>query len=130
MKRLICLCCMLLFLLSGCGSQTVQAENWGSFTAEKAYSCDGAFYAVQSTEEQNSIEYAVVSIYATENNERLFSFAPARASDFWGVCWEQDTYDLWIQSGDIGVLCYQYNDSRWSMVQSKIRPDNIVSKYD
>lgn len=128
MKRFLCLSFVLLFLLSGCGA--VQAEDWGSFTADKTYSYDGALYAVQSTQERDGAAYAVVSICSVQEDEVLFSFEPARALDFWGVCWEDGSYDLWIQSGDTGTLCYAYEDGRWTADPSAVRPEDIVSKYD
>lgn len=64
------------------------------------------------------------------HDEAVFSFTPARASDFWGICWETDTYNIWIQSGDIGVICYAYADGNWEVDPTAIRPDSIVSKYD
>lgn len=130
MKKLICLSFVLLFIVSGCGNQTAQTENWGSFTAEKTWSYDKEFYAIQSAEEKDSVSYIVVSICSTENNEIIDSFTPARTSDFWGVCWENDTYNLWIQSGDIGTQCYKYEDGLWNVDPSAVRPDYIQSKYD
>lgn len=129
MKKLVYICCIFLFILSGCGN-TIQAENWGSFTAEKAYSYDKEFYAIQSTEEKDGVEAVAVSVCLAESDELVFSFTPARASDFWGVCWEKDTYNLWIQSGDIGIICYRYEDGQWYADQTAVRPDYIESKYD
>lgn len=130
MKKGMCLCCVLLLILSGCGSQTQHAENWGSFTAEKTYSYDKTLYAIQETQEKDGISFVVVSVCAAENDEVLYAFTAARASDFWGICWEKETYNLWIQSGDIGVLCYQYEEGLWKVDPSAIRPDEIQSKYD
>ena len=130
MKKPILGCCILLLILSGCGNRPDPAESWGSFTAEKTYSYDKAFYALQSTEEKDGAAYVVVSVCAAGDDGVLCSFMPARASDFWGVCWERDTYNLWIQSGDIGTRCYQYETGQWSVDLSAIRPDYIQSKYD
>lgn len=71
-----------------------------------------------------------VSIIDTGNKKEVFSFIPARARDFWGICWESDSYNIWIQSGDIGVICYKCEDEIWVQDESAIRPDDIVSKYD
>ncbi len=130
MKKIICLGVSLLFILSGCRNQTDQTDKWGSFTAEKTFSYDKMFYAIQSKEEKDDVSYTVVSICSAESDEMIYSFIPARASDFWGVCWENDTYNLWIQSGDIGVLCYSYEDGLWNADSSAVRPDYIQSKYD
>lgn len=104
--------------------------QWGSFTAEKTYSYDKTFYAVQSVDEKEDVSYIVVDIYKTGNDEKIYSFSPARARDFWGICWEETTYNIWIQSADIGVLCYEYQDDCWNLNENAIRPEEIISKYD
>lgn len=125
MKKLLCLTLIVSVLLCGCQS-TLDEEEWGSFTPEKTYSYDGKFYAVQDV---NSSDIIVVSVYSSDD-ELVYSFEPARAWDFWGICWERDTYNIWIQSADIGVYCYVYKDGKWVIDYSAIRPDYIVSKYD
>ena len=73
---------------------------------------------------------AVITVYRSETNAEVFSFAPARASDFWGVCWESKSYNIWIQSGDVGILCYQFDDETWTLNENAERPADIISKYD
>lgn len=81
--------------------------------------------------EQNKRSSADVHFETSAADGQLTdSFQPARASDFWGICWEHDTYNIWIQSGDIGVLCYSYEDGKWELDTSAARPDYVVSKYD
>lgn len=58
------------------------------------------------------------------------TFEPARAADFWGVCWESDTYDIWIQLGDIGVRCYHYDKGKWTVAPNAVQPEYIFSNYD
>ncbi len=128
MKRLLYLICAMLLLVSGCGGRGTQ--DWGSFTPDKAYSHDGTLYAVQGTRESGGVTYAEVSICSAENDKVLCSFRPARARDFWGVCWESGTHNLWIQSGDTGTVCYTYKDGGWEPDPSAVRPEDIVSKYD
>ncbi len=105
-------------------------KQWSSFTAEKTYSYDESFYALQSVDKKEDASYIVVDVYKTENDEKVYSFSPARASDFWGICWEEATYNIWIQSADIGVLCYEYQENGWTLNENAIRPDEIISKYD
>lgn len=107
-----------------------ETKQWGSFTAEKTYSYDETFYAVQSVDKKEDASYIVVNVYKTENDEKVYSFSPARASDFWGICWEDTTYNIWIQSADVGVLCYEYQNDHWNLNEKAIRPDEIISKYD
>ena len=132
MKRIIKFLLMLLcvFVFTSCGSSTNKERQWGSFTAEKTNSFDDVFYAVQTVEEKDDASYIVVDIYKTENDEKIYSFSPARASDFWGICWEETTYNIWIQSADVGVLCYEYQDGCWNLNENEVRPKEIISKYD
>ena len=121
---------LLLIILSGCGKSTISTEDWGSFSPNKTHSYDNKYYAVQNIEETDDGNLVVVNIYTTQDDEFIFSFIPARARDFWGICWENDTYNIWIQSADIGTLCYKYNDSEWILDEEAIRPNYIKSKYD
>lgn len=71
----------------------------------------------------------VVTVYKTDSNEEVGNFIPARAFDFWGICWERDSYNIWTQSADIGDYCYKYVDGKW-ICDGMIPPDYIISKYD
>ncbi|MBQ6846661.1 MAG: hypothetical protein IJO61_05970 [Oscillospiraceae bacterium] len=125
-----------IFFLTSCKSNSGKKEDiskneyWGSFTAEKTYSFDNAFYALQTTVKREDASYIVVDIYRSENDEKIYSFSPARASDFWGICWENETYNIWIQSSDIGIYCYEYRKNSWILNKSAVRPKEIISKYD
>lgn len=99
--------------------------QYGSFTVDKTSSYDGKYYALISEDEQ----MIVITLYSSDDNE-VFSFEPCRKLDFWGICWENDSYNLWIQSGDIGIKCYGMADEVWSINDDAIRPDYIISKYD
>ncbi len=130
--RMIAILILLIFLLSGCAQNTAKEQKWGSFTSEDIYSYDKKYVAEQTITEENKtqVRYVKVSIIDTDNKKEVFSFIPARAGDFWGICWESDSYNIWIQSGDIGVICYKCEDEIWVQDESAIRPDDIVSKYD
>ena len=108
MKKLICVLLFICLFFSGCQNQHSN-ENWGSFTAEKTYSYDQKYYAIQNSKETDGISFIDIVIY-NDNDEPVYTFTPARASDFWGICWEKDTYNIWIQSADIGVICYADDD--------------------
>ena len=71
----------------------------------------------------------VVNIYSEDDTE-VFTFEPCRKSDFGGICWENDNYNLWVQSGDLGLICYTMSDEVWSLDDSAVRPDYIISKWD
>ena len=109
MKRLMLVWVMMLALCfatacTGILSRVVPSETprqrfWGSFTSEKTYSYDRKYYAVQSVE-NGMIK---VSVFLTSSGELADAFTPARSMDFWGICWERDTYNIWTQSVDIGA---------------------------
>ena len=124
------LCMMLVFTICSCSLGTRNSSSdsklqYGSFTVDKSFSYDEKYYALISEDEQ----MIVITLYSSDDNE-VFSFEPCRKLDFWGICWENDSYNLWIQSGDIGIKCYGMADEVWSINDDAIRPDYIISKYD
>ena len=136
---LLSLCIILLFLgllfifqkLAASRLKPTEHEFMDSFTSDKTYSYDEKYYAIQSAEDADgSARLINVSIYETETDTLVFNFYPARARDFWGICWENDTYNIWTQSADIGIYCYKYENEQWERDESAIRPDYIISKYD
>lgn len=123
-------------LLTGCRipqtDNDLETETYGSFTMETAYSFDNKYYAIQEAVkyEEDDPDYIEISVYEAETEELEDVFTAARARDFWGICWESDTYNIWVQSGDIGNICYKYEDGQWTQDDSAERPDDIISKYD
>ncbi len=113
------------FIMCSCTlvSASAPGTEYGSFTIEKTSSYDGKYYAYMTQHDQ----MIVVNIYS-EDDEEVFTFEPCRKWDFWGICWENDSYNLWVQSGDLGVLCYTMSDEVWSLDLDAVRPDYIVSK--
>lgn len=130
--RTLAILMLQIFLLSGCAQNVAEEPKLDSFTSKDIYSYDKKYVAEQTVIEEDStqVSYVKVSIIDTGNKKEVFSFIPARARDFWGICWESDSYNIWIQSGDIGVICYKCEDEIWVQDESAIRPDDIVSKYD
>ena len=130
---------LILFSISGCGSQGTNtasdADSYGSFTIEKTYSFDEKYYAVcesvENAEGKNGdVKYIEISVYTADSEELVGTFCPARAMDFWGICWESSTYNIWIQSADVGIICYKYDNGQWVQDDSAERPNDIISKYD
>lgn len=72
-----------------------------------------------------------VDVYDEESSEQLYSFEPVRCWDFWGVCFENDNYNIWIQSGDIGLVCYEYDGEIWRYNPNAVIPTYILehSRY-
>ena len=102
----------------------VQARVYGSFTVDKTYSYDGAYYAL-ITEEDKLI---VITIYSSDEDE-VYSFKPCGKKGFWGICWDNDNYDLWIQLEDVGALCYSMTDEIWTLNDDAKRPEYITGGY-
>ena len=108
-----------------------QAERYGSFTIEKTFSHDGRYYALVEPEDGHMLSRMIrVSVHEAASGELIAEFRPARALDFWGICWESDSYNIWIQSADIGIFCYRYEDGMWIEDWEIERPADIISKYD
>lgn len=136
-KRAILLLFVLLLGLNLCActysyevSDGEWEEKWGSFTPYKTYSYDNKYYAVQTVDKEAPWPVIVVSVYNAETDEFIADFSPARSRDFWGICWESDSYNIWTQSADIGIYCYVYQDGKWVRDENAERPKDIVSKYD
>ena len=102
----------------------------GSFSTDKTYSGDLLFYALQTAEQVESYREIVVTVYETASDTPVFSFRPGRASDHWGICWERDSYDIWVQSADTGTCCWEYLDGEWKRNDGRVCPEYIVSRWD
>lgn len=99
-----------------------------SFTMDETWSYDGRYYAFPVITPDYSD--ALVTIYDSETDEVVYTFTPARSFDFKGICWETDSYNIWIESGDVGCVCYIYADGEWVLDENAKRPYNIISRYD
>lgn len=129
----VIVCCIILLRLGGCSSpQSSEPEFWGSFTNGPVISSDGLYRAEHTAikSDENTVSVIQVKVYDTRTNELLDSFVPARAWDFWGICWEDGTHRIWIQSADIGIHCYELQNGRWVLNKDIERPNTIVSKWD
>ena len=137
MKRLMLVCVMILTLClaTACTTsisfpiapaKTPRQRFWGSYTAEKTYSYDHKYYAVQSVEDG----MIKVSIFLVSSSELINAFTPARSMDFWGICWERDTYNIWTQSADIGTCCYAWQDGHWKQNGNTEAPPYMISRWD
>ena len=126
------ICCMVLLGLAGCSTpQSSAPEYWGSFTNGPVISSDGLYRAEHAAIKPDGSNVSViqVQVYDNNTNELLDSFVPARAWDFWGVCWEAGTHRIWIQSADIGIYCYELQNGHWVLNEDIERLATIVSKW-
>ena len=125
LTALLIVICASMFLTS-CAGRYSSEEFWGSYSSDRTFSYDHKLYATQTVDDS----MIVVTIYNAETNAEIYSFSPARASDFWGICWEKDSYNIWIQSADIGEYCFEYKNEKWTRNESLTPPNYIISKYD
>ena len=100
-------------------------NNYGSFTIDYVSSYDNK-YTAKIDDAGDSIMILITSANINDTT----SFTPCRKDDFYGICWENDNYNMWIQSGDIGVVCYSMENGKWKLNSAAVRPEYIVSKYD
>ena len=127
MKKFLSILLIITVVLTTCSCTVTSASapgtQYGSFTIKKTSSYDGKYYAYMTQHD----DMIVVNIYSADDEE-VFTFEPCRKSDFWGICWENDSYNMWVQSGDVGIICYTMTDEVWSIDNDVVRPDYIISK--
>ena len=129
---LVCIALAAVFYINHKGFNRVFPSQNGSFTTGDAISGDGTYLAVQRAVKLDgyNVKMIRVDVYDAETGNLANSFVPARAMDFLGICWEEGTHNIWIDSGDIGIYCYAELDGKWLRDAYAVRPDSIVSKYD
>lgn len=114
---------MLAIILSFATGGSVQDEepNDSMFQTETIHSFDGRLRVdIDATEMMVRLD-----ITDEESGELLYSFSPVRRWDFWGICFETDSYNLWVKSGDVGILCYEYDGETWQYNPDAVMPDYI-----
>lgn len=100
--------------------------RYGSFTTEKTFSYDNKYYAESI---KGSDEKITVNIY-DESGSKVFSFAPCWSNDFNGICWENDSYNIWVQFHHVNVTCYRQTGSSWMKDESLRKPDYMIGITD
>ena len=100
------------------------ANTYGSFHIETISSFDGQL----RLEIDDRTPMIIINVFNEKDNALIYSFEAVRKWDFGGVCFEKDTYNIWIQSSDIGTICYEYDDGVWRYNPRAIRPLYIISK--
>lgn len=120
--------------LAGC-APTWPPRGWrqadyGSFSPDVTYSYDGEYRAVQTLERPEGwkVDAIRVTVYEEVSDKVVDSFLTQRAMDFWGICWEEDNYDIWIQSADVGTYCMSYEDGHWVHNDEKEMPETIKKR--
>lgn len=102
-----------------------QLNYYGSFTVEHTYSYDREYFA----ENRESGDDTVVTIIDYADNIPVSVLSPCPSSGFRGVCWANDSYDLWIQSTETGTVCYSMTpDGVWELNEDAVQPDYIINR--
>lgn len=100
-------------------------KNYGSFTTDVTYSYDGKYYATS----QKTGDTRLINIFTAEDNKMQGSFWACSNKGFWGICWANDSYDLWVQSEDAGTVCYSKSDDwNWEINENAVKPDYIIER--
>lgn len=87
---------------------------------EGSDSYDGKYSVSLTTEDKD------VSIAVSSGSDEVFVFSAGSESEFRGVCWDKDSYDLWLQYQDGVLVCYSMNDGECELNSGAQKPDYIV----
>ena len=87
---------------------------------EGSDSYDGKYSVSLTTEDKD------VSIAVSSGSDEVFVFSAGSESEFRGICWDKDSYDLWLQYQDGVLVCYSMNDGEWELNSGAQKPDYIV----
>lgn len=83
-------------------------------------SFDGKYTAKITTEDRE------VSITVLSGSDEVFKIEAGKESDFRGLCWDKNSYDLWLQYQDGKLVCYHMADETWGIADGAEKPDYIV----
>ena len=155
MKRSIALLIVLMFCLGGAYADTrdswaIQSyaprwalrsyvpteeelfEDFGSFTYLSTDSYDGRYRAELNIERREGDLATTVYVYITDtqSGKTTAVIRTDRAYDFWGICWDKSSYDIYVQSSDIGIYTLICTGGTWQKDLETGIPDYIVSRVD
>lgn len=103
-------------------------QMYGSFNVEEAMSYDKKFTAKVLI----GSGMVTVQIIDNETDSIVSSFKPCGKGEFYGICWENDSYNLWVQTDTSLVICYSMKESKWDwqINENARKPDYIKGRYD
>lgn len=103
----------------------VNLRRYGSFAVDtgRYYSYDGNYYASVS-----NWRHDIDIVICSDDGEKSYPVCICDSSDFRGLCWENDNYNLWIQTKNGDTLCYSKNGEEWTLNENAVKPDYIIGK--
>lgn len=99
-------------------------EKYGSFTIEKTYSFDRKYNA-----RSMPLSTEMMEIQIFDDSGIIAEFQPCRESNFRGICWEKDNYNIWVQTRGFGYICYSLRGTEWVENKDAVKPDYIIGRY-
>ena len=108
--------------------EATRQKMYGSFNVEEAKSYDGKFTAKVLI----GSGMVTVQIIDNETDSIVSSFKPCGKGEFYGICWENDRYSLWVQTDTSYMICYSMKESRydWQIEEHARKPEYIKGRYD
>ena len=73
-----------------------------------------------------TVEDKMVSITIMSGSDEVFVIPAGKESEFRGVCWDKNSYDLWLQYKDGDLICYHMADETWEVDTGAEKPDYII----
>ena len=99
-------------------------KKLGSFVLERTYSHDKNYYAECRINNDGAV---IIEVYERYHHV-ISSFSPCGKEDFWGISWEYDNYNLWVQTDDSGIICYSCNDEKWERNNEAVKPGYLIER--
>ena len=110
--------------------EMIHIREYGSFTCDKTYSYDGNYYAVFN----ESFGPFEIDVYSSDGYVNAIvpqsCFDDFNKGAFWGVCWENDSYNLWVQTKNGDTMCFSKIGDEWILNEDAVRPDYIICKSE
>lgn len=129
MKKLLCLTIAMLLILTSCKENnktsqqaSITEKQFEMFTTDMTPSYDNKYFAIMGVKSENDTFLAIINVFS-DIGDAVFSFTVGNIDNFFGICWERDTYNIWILSADKGMTCYEYNNEEWVLNESASLPE-------
>lgn len=124
MKKLIYLAAVLIFILTSCKTAktkiSVTEEQLAKFTANTSATFDSKYFAIVGVNTNENGSTAVINIFSAEGSS-VYSFDTVSVDCFLGICWEKDTYNIWVLTSDNGPMCYTHENGEWALDETQTR---------